>query len=89
SHLIQEFLTKHGIVQLRQPPYNPDIAPCDFWLKSKRFDNVEEIKRNATRELLTIRKNDFQDCFRKWVHHWQKVIASEGNYFESDVAHIQ
>ncbi|EFN86118.1 hypothetical protein EAI_13586, partial [Harpegnathos saltator] len=34
-HLIQEFLTKHGIVQLRQPPYSPDVAPCDFWLFSK------------------------------------------------------
>ncbi|XP_025157509.1 uncharacterized protein LOC105184001 [Harpegnathos saltator] len=56
-----EFLTKHGIVQLRQPPYSPDIAPCDFWLKhplkGKRFDDVEEI--NARRKLLTIRKNDF------------------------------
>lgn len=75
SHLIQEFLTKHGIVQLRQPLYSPDIAPCDFWLfpmlkyplKGKRFDDVEEIKQNATRELLAITKNDFQDCFRKWV----------------------
>jgi len=54
SHLIQEFLTKHSIVQLHQLLYSPDIAPCDFWLfpklkhplKGKRFDDVEEIKRN-------------------------------------------
>ncbi|EZA62210.1 hypothetical protein X777_05149 [Ooceraea biroi] len=37
-------------------------------LKGKRFDNVEEIKRNVTRELLAITKKDFQDSFRKWVH---------------------
>ncbi|KYQ47611.1 hypothetical protein ALC60_13367, partial [Trachymyrmex zeteki] len=55
-------------------------------LKDRRFDDVEEIKR--TRELLAITKNDFQNCFHKWVHRWQKVIASEGYYFESDVVHI-
>ena len=26
------FFPKHKIVELRQPPYSPDIAPCDFWL---------------------------------------------------------
>lgn len=67
SHLIQQFLTKLGIVQLCQsvPPYSPDIASCDFWLfpklkhqlKGKRFD--EEIKQNTTRKLLAITKNDF------------------------------
>ena len=29
SNLVQQFLAKHKIVQLRQPPYSPDIAPCD------------------------------------------------------------
>ena len=31
SHLVQQFLTKHGTAQLQQPPYWPDLAPCDFW----------------------------------------------------------
>ena len=30
SNLVQQFLAKHKIVQLCQPPYSPDIAPCDF-----------------------------------------------------------
>ena len=46
SNLVQQFLAKHKIVQLRQPPYSPDIAPWDFWmflklkmaLKGKQFD---------------------------------------------------
>ena len=49
SNLLQQFLAKHKIVQLRQPLYSPDIAPCDFWmfpklkiaLKGKRFDDIE------------------------------------------------
>ena len=32
SHLIQIFLAKHGIPVVHQPPYSPDMAPCDFWL---------------------------------------------------------
>jgi len=27
-----EFLAKHNIPSLPQPPYSPDLAPCDFFL---------------------------------------------------------
>jgi transposase len=51
SHLIQSFLTKHGIPVVHQAPYYPDMAPCDFWLfpklkrplKGSRFDSREDI----------------------------------------------
>ena len=32
SRLVQQFLAKHGTAQLQQPPYSPDLAPCDFFL---------------------------------------------------------
>ena len=32
SQLIQTFLVKHNIPVVRQAPYSPDMAPCDFWL---------------------------------------------------------
>ena len=35
SYLIQLFLTKYGIFQVRQAPYSPDLAPCDFWIFPK------------------------------------------------------
>ena len=35
SNLVQQFLAKNKIVRLRQPPYSPDIAPCDFWMFPK------------------------------------------------------
>ena len=90
SNLVQEFLAKHKIVLLRQPPYSPDIAPCDFWmfpklkmaLKGKRFDDIETIQSNATRELKAIPKRESQDCFEKWKHLWNRVIQSSGDYFE-------
>ena len=55
SHLVQQFLAKHGTAQLQQPPYSPDLAPCDFFLfprlkkvlKGHRFD--EDTMRHPER----------------------------------------
>ena len=60
SCLRQNFLVKHQITQVTQPPYSPDLAPCDFWLfpklksplKGKRFQTVDEIQENATGQLM-------------------------------------
>ena len=30
-----EFFVKHQITQMTQPPYSPDLAPCDSWLFPK------------------------------------------------------
>ena len=32
SQLIQTFLAKHNIPEVRQAPYSPDLALCDFWM---------------------------------------------------------
>jgi len=65
------FLVKHRITQVCQSPYSPDLALCDFWLfsklklplKGRRFPTTNEIKENATRQLMAIPKKDFSDCF--------------------------
>ena len=90
SNLVQQFFAKHKIVQLCQPPYSPDIAPGDFWmfsklkmaLKGKRFDDIETIQSNATRELKAILKSAFEDCFKMCKHRWERVVQSNGDYFE-------
>ena len=56
SHLVQSFLVKHQITQVTQPPYSPDLAPCDFLLfpnvklplKGKRFQTIDKIQENMT-----------------------------------------
>jgi len=63
--LIQQFLMKHEVSHLYQPPHNPDRAPCDFWLfpklkkplKGKEFEIIEGVKVNVTKRLLSIKKN--------------------------------
>ena len=68
SKLVQQFLAEYKVVQLRQPPYSPDIALCDFWmfpklnmaLKGKRFDDIKTIQRIAP----TRRYDRRSDTFR-------------------------
>jgi len=87
-----EFLSKHNIPSLPHPPYSPDLAPCDFFLfpqlkktmNGRRFDCVEDIQANATRQLRAITKRDYRRCFRQWQERWNKCKQAQGRYFEGD-----
>ena len=95
-HLVQQFLAKHGTAQLQQPPYSPDVAPCDFFLfprlkrilKGRRFKATGDIKRNSTKTLLDILKDEFAKCFQQWQKCWSKCVAAEGNYVEDSYGQI-
>ena len=73
SHLVQQSLAKHGTAQLQQPPYSPGLALCDFFLsprlkkvlKGYLFEATEDIKRNSTKTLLDIPKEEFAKCFQQ------------------------
>jgi hypothetical protein len=92
SHLIQGFLAKNGIPHVRQVPYSPDMAPCDFWLfprlktplKDSRFDSHEDIIQNMTAQLHTIPKQAFQNCFQRWKDGWAKCVESQEANFEGN-----
>ena len=60
---ICSFLAKHPIAHVTEPPYNPDLAPCDFWLLPKlksplkgkiTFQIIDEIQENMTGQLVAI-----------------------------------
>jgi hypothetical protein len=78
-----------------QPPYSPDLAPCDFWLfpklknalKGQSFADLSDIQYNVKTLLRVIPQNNFQDCFQQWHHHLTKCIASQGEYFEGNSSH--
>lgn len=92
SQLVQTFLAKHSIPVVRQAPYSPDMAPCDFWLfpklkmplKGTRFESRDDIMRNTTMELNSIPKEAFKRCFQQWYDRWDKCVDSQGDYFEGD-----
>jgi len=87
-----EFLEKHKIPSKPQPPYCPDLAPCDFFYVPTTEENnesssirlVEDIQANATRKLRAITRSDYQRCFRQWQESWNKCIQAQGHYFEGD-----
>ena len=89
---IIEFLAKFQIPVLPQPPYSPDIAPADFYQfqklkfsqKGHRFDSIEDIQANTERDLNTLKKENFQECFQKWKHRWSRCVQSQGDNFEGD-----
>jgi hypothetical protein len=89
---MQDFSAKHCIIQVRQPHYSPDLAPCDFWffpklkspLKGRRYQTVEEIIENMTRQLTVIPKEDFADCLEKRKGCWDKCVISQADYSEGD-----
>ena len=74
SLLILDFLAKNNTVIIPQPPYSPDLAPCDFFLlpklkkpmKGQRFATIEEIKTALLEELKAIPKSAYAKCFEDW-----------------------
>ena len=89
---VQQFLAKHGTAQLQQPQYSPDLALRDFFLfprlknvlKGHRLEVTEDIKRNSTKTLLDIPKEEFAKCFQQWQKRWANCVAAEGNCVEDN-----
>ena len=77
-----------GIKTVPQPPYSPDIAPCDFWLFPKlrgcRSETIEEMKEAVTKVIDTLTQEDFYGPFQKLLEQYNKCIAGGGDYFEGD-----
>ena len=76
-----------GIKTLPQPPYSPDLAPCDLWLFLKlrgcRYETIEEMKEAVTKVIDTLTQEDFHGAFQKLLKRY-KCIAAEGDYFEGN-----
>ena len=60
----EKFFEIYQINQVTQPPYSPDLVPCDFWLfpklksplKGKKIQTMNEIQKNMTGQMMTIGK---------------------------------
>src|SRR5207248_5482435 len=66
------------------PATSSSSLNSNFALKGRRFDDVDDIKKNATEQLRRVEQKDFQNCFQQWQERWTKCIVSEGDYFEGD-----
>ena len=77
-----------GITTVPHRPYNPDLAPCDFWLFLKlrgcRYETIEGINEAVTKVIDTLTQQDFNGAFQKLLEWYNKYIAAGGDYFEGD-----
>ena len=88
SILVTDYLTKMGIKTVPQPPYSPDLAPCNFCLFPKlrgyRYETIEEMKEAVTKVIDMLTQEDFHGAFQKLLKWYNKCIAARGDYFEGD-----
>ena len=58
-----------GIKTVLQPPYSPDVAPCDFWLFPKlrgcRYEKIEEMKEAVTKVIDMHTQEDLHGALNK------------------------
>jgi len=47
-------------------------------MKGKRFESIKDIEAATTAQLKTLKKEDFQNCFRKWQERWDTCVRSGG-----------
>ena len=77
-----------GIMTVLQPPYSPDLAPCDFCsfpkLRGCRYETIEEMKEAVTKIIDSLTQEDFHGVFQKLLERYNKCIAAGGDYFEGD-----
>jgi len=71
---INECLAERNIPLVHQPPYSPDLSPCDFFLflrlkthlKGRRFGTLDNIQKSVNDELKGIPVEAFQHCYEQW-----------------------
>ena len=77
SILVTDYLTKMGIKTVPQPPYSPDLAPCDFRLFPKllgsRYETIEEMKEAVKKFIDTLTQKEFHECvcLDKWLSFYR------------------
>ena len=77
-----------GIKTVPQPPYSPDLAPCDFCLSPKlkeklrgcRYKTIEEMKEATTKVIDALTQEDFHGALQKLLERQNKCIAAGGDY---------
>ena len=86
----QAAIRQCGFQQLNHPPYNPDLAPLDYFLfrvmkkclRGKRFSSDEEVKEAVTTWFEEQSKDFFSRGLKSLQQKWAKCIELLGGYIE-------
>ena len=70
-----------GIKTVPQPPYSPDLTPCDIWLFPKlrgcRYEAIEETKETVTKVIDTLTQEDIPGAFQKLLEQYNNALQPE------------
>lgn len=85
-----KLLEKYGWERLRHPAYSPDLSPPDFdlfpklkeHLRGVRFPTLEELRREVTRQIRMLHKNETLNGIQALPRRWQACIDTGGDYIE-------
>jgi histone-lysine N-methyltransferase SETMAR len=88
AQVTRDFLREQKITILPQPPYSPDIAPCDFWLfgelkkylRGKKFQTEEDLDSAVFSFFNSIPEDKWKEVFKRWEDRMERVINNEGDY---------
>ena len=68
-----------GVKTVPQPPYNQDLASCDFCiffkLRGSRYETIEEMKEAVTKVIDTLTQEDSHGAFQKLLERYKCIAA--------------
>jgi histone-lysine N-methyltransferase SETMAR len=87
AHATQDTLRRFGWGVLHNPPYSPDLSPCDYnvfgplkkTLNGRQF-NSDEAVREAVEKWFIQQHVSFTESITKFVQRWDKCLNSGGQY---------
>jgi histone-lysine N-methyltransferase SETMAR len=82
------FLAKHNMSRVSQPPYSPDLAPNDFYLFPTMKENLKDFEMvdehdlfYRMQEILSgISINELNKVFTAWIKRVEEGITRNGSY---------
>ena len=67
--IVRKYLKQEKVVELPHPPYLPDLAPCDSWLKKHFAGRKYQTRKNLGSAIFqclnSIHRKDYENAFKK------------------------
>jgi hypothetical protein len=92
THRIEEELKQLKVTRIPQPPYSPDLSPCDFHLfgyikellQGQEFDNINQLQCQIDILMVAFNREARQRVFSAWKARLARCIMTNGARVEDE-----